>query len=38
VINIGLMGKYTELHDAYFSVVESLKFAGYENNVKVKIV
>ena len=32
------MGKYTELHDAYFSVVESLKFAGYENDVKIKIL
>ncbi len=28
-INIGLVGKYVELQDAYISVVESLKHAGY---------
>ncbi len=36
-INIALVGKYVELHDAYISVVESLKYAGYEVNKKVKI-
>ena len=36
-INIALVGKYVELHDAYISVVESLKYAGYEINKKVKI-
>ena len=36
-VNIALVGKYVELHDAYISVVESLKYAGYEGNKKVKI-
>ena len=36
-ITISLVGKYVELHDAYISVSESLKHAGYANNVKVKI-
>ena len=37
VVNIALAGKYTELNDAYISVVESLKHAGFENNTKVNI-
>ena len=36
-IEIALVGKYVELHDAYISVSESLKHAGYSNNVKIKI-
>ena len=36
-VRIALVGKYVELHDAYISVVESLKHAGYEHNSKVKI-
>ena len=36
-IEIALVGKYVELHDAYISVSESLKHAGYANNVKVNI-
>ena len=36
-IEISLVGKYTELHDAYISVVESLKHAGYKYGVKVNI-
>lgn len=36
-IEISLVGKYTELEDAYLSVKESLKHAGYKHNVKVKI-
>jgi CTP synthase len=36
-ITIGLVGKYTALHDAYLSVTESLKFAGWENKVNVNI-
>ena len=36
-IEISLVGKYTELHDAYISVVESLKHAGYKYNTKVNI-
>lgn len=36
-IEISLVGKYVELHDAYLSVVESLKHAGYPIGVNVKI-
>ncbi|WP_338969713.1 CTP synthase [Spiroplasma endosymbiont of Labia minor] len=36
-IVIHLVGKYVELQDAYLSVMESLKFAGYKYGVKVKI-
>lgn len=36
-IEISLVGKYVELHDAYLSVVESLKHAGYKYNTKVNI-
>ncbi len=37
-VEIGLVGKYVELHDAYLSVAESLVHAGYKYNTKVKIV
>lgn len=36
-IEISLVGKYVELHDAYLSVVESLKHAGYPIGVKIKV-
>ncbi|MBR1617442.1 CTP synthase [bacterium] len=36
-VTIALAGKYTELNDAYISVVESLKHAGFKNNAKVNI-
>ena len=36
-VEISLVGKYVELHDAYISVVESLKHAGYAFNVNVKV-
>ena len=36
-IEIALVGKYTELHDAYLSVMEALHHAGYKYNVKVNI-
>lgn len=36
-VTIALVGKYVELHDAYMSVVESLKHAGIYNNVEVQI-
>ena len=36
-IEIALVGKYVELHDAYISVAESLKHAGYKYNTKIKI-
>ena len=36
-VRIGLVGKYVHLHDAYLSVAEALRAAGYENDVKVDI-
>jgi CTP synthase len=36
-IEIGLVGKYVELHDAYKSIVESFIHAGAHNEVKVTI-
>lgn len=36
-ITIGLVGKYVELPDAYLSVVESLKHAGFTYDTDVKI-
>jgi len=35
---IGLAGKYNELDDAYLSVIESIKSAGFFHNRKAKIV
>ena len=36
-VEIALVGKYVELHDAYISVAEALKHAGYKYNTKVNI-
>ena len=36
-VNIGLVGKYVGLHDAYLSVAEALRHAGYYHNTHVKI-
>ncbi|HIP27419.1 MAG TPA: CTP synthase, partial [Flavobacteriaceae bacterium] len=36
-IEIGLIGKYVELHDAYKSITEAFIHAGATNEVKVKI-
>lgn len=36
-VNIALVGKYVQLHDAYLSVSESLKHAGYHHKRKVNI-
>ncbi len=36
-VNIGLIGKYVELKDAYKSIVESFIHAGAENECKVNI-
>ena len=35
--HIGLVGKYVELHDAYLSVAEALRHAGYRHNTHIKI-
>lgn len=37
-VNIALVGKYVSLHDAYLSVSESLKYAGYFHHVKVNVI
>lgn len=36
-VKIGLVGKYVKLHDAYLSVAEALRHAGYENGAKIDI-
>ena len=36
-VKIGLVGKYVQLHDAYLSVAEALRHAGYGLGVDVKI-
>jgi len=36
-VSIALVGKYTELRDAYYSVVEAIKHAGIPLNINVKI-
>lgn len=36
-VKVAIAGKYTKLSDAYISVVESLKHAGYANNAHVDI-
>ncbi len=36
-IEVALVGKYVELHDAYISIVEALNHAGYKYDVKIKI-
>ncbi len=37
-VTIALVGKYTQLHDAYISVVEALKHGGVANRASVKIL
>ncbi len=36
-VEIGLVGKYVELHDAYKSIAESMVHAGAENRARVNI-
>ena len=36
-VHIGLVGKYVALHDAYLSVAEALRHAGYSYNTHIKI-
>ncbi len=36
-VDIGLVGKYVELPDAYISVVESLKHAGFAYDTDIKV-
>ena len=36
-VKIGLIGKYVQLHDAYLSVAEALRHAGYALDARVEI-
>ncbi|MCR5056164.1 MAG: CTP synthase [Clostridia bacterium] len=36
-VHIGLVGKYVALHDAYLSVAEAMRHAGYFHNTHIKI-
>ncbi len=36
-VHIGLVGKYVALHDAYLSVAEAMRHAGYIYNTHIKI-
>ena len=36
-VPIGLVGKYVQLHDAYLSVAEALRHAGFAQNAQVNI-
>lgn len=36
-VDIAIVGKYVKLHDAYLSVAEALRHAGFENGVQVEI-
>ena len=36
-VTIALVGKYVQLHDAYLSIVEALRHAGFAEGVKVDI-
>ena len=37
-VRIGLVGKYVGLHDAYLSVAEALRHAGYHHGIHVEIL
>ncbi|WP_083090269.1 CTP synthase [Actinomyces vulturis] len=36
-VEVALVGKYVDLHDAYLSVSEAIKHGGFANNAQVKI-
>ena len=36
-VRIALVGKYVKLHDAYLSVAEALRHAGWENGARIEI-
>ena len=36
-MTIGLVGKYVQLHDAYLSVAEALRHAGYAYGTNIEI-
>ena len=37
LVRIALVGKYVKLHDAYLSVMEALRHAGYDHSARVEI-
>jgi CTP synthase len=37
-VRIGLIGKYVDLHDAYLSVIESLKHAGFHHGAQIEVI
>lgn len=36
-LNIAIIGKYVSLHDAYISIIESLRHAGFAKNTKIEL-
>lgn len=38
ILNVAMVGKYTALGDAYLSVIEAIKAAGFAENVKTNII
>lgn len=38
LVKIALVGKYVELHDAYISIVESLKHSGIHHETKLEVL
>ena len=37
-VDIAIVGKYTQLHDAYLSVVEALKHGGISCRAKIELI
>jgi len=37
IINMAMVGKYTQVYDAYISIIEALKHAGIHENVRVNV-
>ena len=37
IVKIAIVGKYVQLEDSYISVIESLRHAGFENNIHIDI-
>jgi CTP synthase len=38
VLNIAIVGKYTQLSDSYISIIEALKHGGILNNARINVV
>lgn len=37
-INVGIIGKYTQLKDSYYSLIEAVEHAGYELDSKINFI